>query len=68
MMLYRDEFYHTESPAAGIAEISITKNRKGPLGSVYRGFWNRHFHYIDQVEEGFIESCMSMLDVKLEMD
>lgn len=50
MMLYRDEVYNPESPAAGIAEINITKNRNGPLGVVYRRFWNGHFHYIDQVE------------------
>lgn len=50
MMLYRDEVYNPESSAAGIAEINITKNRNGPLGTVYRRFWNGHFHYIDQAE------------------
>lgn len=50
MMLYRDEVYDPESPARGIAEINITKNRNGSLGTVYRRFYNGHFHDIDQVE------------------
>lgn len=50
MMLYRDEVYDPESPARGIAEINITKNRNGALGTVYRRFFNGHFHHIDQVE------------------
>lgn len=50
MMLYRDEVYDPESPARGIAEINITKNRNGALGTVYRRFYNGHFHDIDQAE------------------
>lgn len=50
MMLYRDEMYNPESPARGIAEINVTKNRNGALGTVYRRFHNGHFHNIDQVE------------------
>lgn len=50
MMLYRDEVYNPESPARGIAEINITKNRNGALGTVYRRFFNGHFHDIDQAE------------------
>ncbi len=50
MMLYRDEVYDPESPARGIAEINITKNRNGALGTVYRRFHNGHFHDIDQME------------------
>lgn len=50
MMLYRDEVYDPESPARGIAEINITKNRNGALGTVYRRFHNGHFHDIDQAE------------------
>jgi len=50
MMLYRDEVYDPESPARGIAEINITKNRNGSLGTVYRRFHNGHFHDIDQAE------------------
>ena len=50
MMLYRDEVYDPESSARGVAEINITKNRNGALGTVYRRFYNGHFHDIDQVE------------------
>ncbi|WP_431022048.1 replicative DNA helicase [Erwinia rhapontici] len=50
MMLYRDEVYDPESTARGIAEINITKNRNGALGTVYRRFHNGHFHDIDQAE------------------
>lgn len=48
MMLYRDEVYNPESPARGIAEINVTKNRNGNLGTVYRRFHNGHFYDIDQ--------------------
>lgn len=50
MMLYRDEVYNPESPARGIAEINVTKNRNGALGTVYRGFRLGHFYPIDQAE------------------
>jgi len=48
LMLYRDEVYNPESPARAIAEISITKQRNGALGTVYRRFYNGHFHPVDQ--------------------
>jgi replicative DNA helicase len=50
LMLYRDEVYNPESPARAIAEISITKQRNGALGTIYRRFYNGHFHTIDQAE------------------
>ncbi|SAI93476.1 replicative DNA helicase [Enterobacter hormaechei] len=50
MMLYRDEVYDPESPARGIAEINITKQRNGELGTIYRRFLNGHFLPIDQEE------------------
>ncbi len=50
MMLCRDEVYNPESMAKGIAEINVTKQRNGALGTVYRRFFNGHFLPIDQNE------------------
>lgn len=50
LMLYRDEVYDPESPAKGIAEINVTKQRNGELGTIYRRFYNGHFLPIDQGE------------------
>ena len=50
LMLYRDEVYDPESTAKGIAEINVTKQRNGELGTIYRRFYNGHFLPIDQEE------------------
>ncbi|MEM9924780.1 MAG: replicative DNA helicase [Cyanobacteria bacterium P01_D01_bin.50] len=34
MMLYRDEYYNTDSPDRGIAEVIIAKHRNGPTGVI----------------------------------
>lgn len=38
MFVYRDEVYHPESVDAGIAELLITKQRNGPIGTVRTSF------------------------------
>jgi replicative DNA helicase len=34
LMLYRDEYYNPNTPDRGIAEVIVTKNRNGPVGTV----------------------------------
>ncbi|MEO1560050.1 MAG: replicative DNA helicase [Cyanobacteria bacterium J06632_19] len=34
MMLYRDEYYNTDSPDRGIGEVIIAKHRNGPTGTI----------------------------------
>ena len=50
IMLYREAVYDENSPAAPYAEIIVTKNRFGSLGTVYQRFINGHFHDCDQDE------------------
>ncbi|WP_188470378.1 replicative DNA helicase [Hafnia psychrotolerans] len=48
-MLYRDGVYEPDGPTAPYAEIIVTKNRFGMLGTVYQQFKNGHFMPTDQV-------------------
>jgi replicative DNA helicase len=50
IMLYREAVYDEESPAANYAEIIVTKNRFGQLGTVFQEFRNGHFKPTDQQE------------------
>lgn len=50
IMLYRDAIYNENSPAARFAEIIVTKNRFGTLGTVYQEFRNGHFLDTNQEE------------------
>ncbi|MCC8366536.1 AAA family ATPase [Xenorhabdus sp. PB61.4] len=50
IMLYREAVYEENSPAAPYAEIIVTKNRFGQLGTVYQRFRNGHFVSVDQKE------------------
>lgn len=50
IMLYREAVYDEQSPAAPYAEIIVTKNRFGTLGTVYQSFTNGHFMECNQDE------------------
>ncbi|ECC9577764.1 replicative DNA helicase [Salmonella enterica subsp. houtenae] len=50
IMLYREAVYDENSSAAPFAEIIVTKNRFGSLGTVYQRFCNGHFVACDQNE------------------
>jgi len=60
IMLYREAVYNENSPAARYAEIIVTKNRFGGLGTVYQEFPNGHFTDTDQaVAEAAIRSAQA---------
>ncbi|STT67407.1 replicative DNA helicase [Klebsiella pneumoniae] len=49
LMLYRDEVYNPDSPAAGVAEVILGKSRFSAAGTViYQEFKNGHFLPVDQ--------------------
>ncbi|HEE9906981.1 TPA: AAA family ATPase, partial [Citrobacter freundii] len=56
IMLYREAVYDEHSPAAKFAEIIVTKNRFGSLGTVYQRFVNGHFMPCDQDEARMIST------------
>ena len=45
IMLYRDEFYDPETEERGIAELIVTKNRLGPIGTVKLHFEPQFIRY-----------------------
>jgi len=47
LMVYRDDYYHEDSPYKGLAEILIRKQRMGPLGEVFLTFQGQHSRFLD---------------------
>lgn len=47
LMVYRDDYYHEDSPLKGLAEILIRKQRMGPLGEVFLTFQGQHSRFLD---------------------
>ncbi len=52
LFIYRDEVYHPETEAVGIAEIIIGKQRNGPIGPV-KLCWQGEFTKFDNLALGF---------------
>ncbi len=47
LMAYRDDYYHSDSPFRGFAEIVIRKQRMGPLGEVLLNFQGEFSRFCD---------------------
>ncbi|MCR3754921.1 MAG: replicative DNA helicase [Candidatus Westeberhardia cardiocondylae] len=53
MFIYRDELYNTESSMKGIAEIILSKQRNGPIGTIrltFNGQWSRFDNYYQHIK------------------
>jgi replicative DNA helicase len=53
IFIYRDEYYSPKTTQKGIAEITVAKQRNGPVGQV-RLYWNKYtttFHNLEQKNE-----------------
>ena len=51
VFIYRDEVYHEDSPHKGVAEIIISKQRNGPIGTVKLTFLGKYTRFENYIEE-----------------
>jgi replicative DNA helicase len=54
VFIYRDEVYNAETPRKGVADISIAKQRNGPIGDFPLTFVGRFTKFENWVPEAFI--------------
>ncbi len=51
MLMYRDDYYHPNSPDSGTAEVIVGKNRSGPTGVVKLAFIKEFLRFEDLAKE-----------------
>ena len=54
VFIYRDEVYNPDSPRKGIADISIAKQRNGPIGDFPLTFVGRYTKFENWASESFV--------------
>jgi replicative DNA helicase len=64
MMIYRDEYYRLDSQDKGIAEIIITKQRNGPLGTVRMAYLPEKMRFRNLAED----SCRNKESPRVETE
>ena len=55
LMIYRDEYYNTDTRELGIAEIIIAKQRAGPTGTVKTTFADKYTRF-DNLPHGYTDT------------
>ena len=53
IFIYRDEVYNQDSPEKGTAEIIISKQRNGPIGTVRLTFVGEHTKFENFAAGGY---------------
>ena len=55
IFIYREEVYNPETPRKGIADISIAKQRNGPIGDFPLTFVGRYTKFENWVPDTYAE-------------
>ncbi|HRQ64902.1 MAG TPA: DnaB-like helicase C-terminal domain-containing protein [Xanthomonadaceae bacterium] len=53
VFIYRDEYYHDDSPDKGLAEVIIGKHRNGPTGTVKLTFLGQYTRFENHANESY---------------